>query len=257
MFAASVFIAMVKFCSALTAKVLPPQFRCRFILCTSTHVRAVLHEGLALQRDEASLFASKKSKPSNSHLVKFKRFLHVSEWNLASTWKNCWTVYTATLTFRYGMRNVALLDIFIFLLDLTSLFLYIFGFVFNVWPFLSILYVSFLFYILLFVFNIRLFLLYNFRLYCIFSHLHCIFLDLYLIFGHFYSIWLHYYCIFLDLYCIIVIYIRYILIFVFNLCSFLFCISHLYSVFSCFYYIIVCLHSEIYICIQSLVITIL
>ena len=76
------------FCSALTAKVLPPQFRCRFILCISTQFRAVLHEGLAIQRDEASLFASKKSKPSNSHLVKFKRFLHVSECNLASTRKN-------------------------------------------------------------------------------------------------------------------------------------------------------------------------
>ena len=78
------------FCSALTAKVLPPQFRCRFILYIFTQFRAVLHEGLALQRDEASLsslFASKKSKPSNSHLVKFKRFLHVSEYNLASTWK--------------------------------------------------------------------------------------------------------------------------------------------------------------------------
>ena len=75
------------FCSALTAKVLPPQFRCRFILYIFTQFRAVLHKGLALQRDEASLFASKKSKPSNSHLVKFKRFLHVSECNLASTWK--------------------------------------------------------------------------------------------------------------------------------------------------------------------------
>ena len=32
----------------------------------------------------------------------------------------------------YGMRNVALFDIFIFLFDLTSLLLYIFGFVFNV-----------------------------------------------------------------------------------------------------------------------------
>ena len=69
------------FCSALTAKVLPPQFRCRFTLCISTQFRAVLHEGLALQRDEASLFASQKSKPSNTHLVKFKRFLHVSECN--------------------------------------------------------------------------------------------------------------------------------------------------------------------------------
>ena len=49
---------------------------------------------------------------------------------------------------------------------------------------------------------IRLFLLYNVRLYCIFSHLHCIFLDLYLISGHFYSILLHYYCIFLDMYLI-------------------------------------------------------
>ena len=88
------------FCSALTAKVLPPQFRCRFIFCISTQFRAVLHEGLALQKDEASLFASKQSKPSNSHLVNFKRFLHVSDCNLASTWKNCWTVYTATLTFR-------------------------------------------------------------------------------------------------------------------------------------------------------------
>ena len=47
------------FCSALTAKILPPQFRRRFILCISTQFRAVLHEGLALQRDEASLFASK------------------------------------------------------------------------------------------------------------------------------------------------------------------------------------------------------
>ena len=36
------------------------------------------------------LIRKQKSKPSNSHLVKFKRFLHVSECNLASTWKNCW-----------------------------------------------------------------------------------------------------------------------------------------------------------------------
>ena len=36
-----------------------PQFRCRFILCFSTQFCAILHEGLALQRDEASLFASK------------------------------------------------------------------------------------------------------------------------------------------------------------------------------------------------------
>ena len=35
------------------------QFRCRFILCISTQFRAALHEGLALQRDETSLFASK------------------------------------------------------------------------------------------------------------------------------------------------------------------------------------------------------
>ena len=34
--------------SALTAKGLPPQFHCRFILCISTQFRAVLHEGLAL-----------------------------------------------------------------------------------------------------------------------------------------------------------------------------------------------------------------
>ena len=34
------------------------------------------------------------------------------------------------------MRNVALFDIFIFLLALSSLLLYSFGFVFNVWPFL-------------------------------------------------------------------------------------------------------------------------
>ena len=67
---------------------------------------------------------------------------------------------------------------------------------------ISILYVSFLFYMLWFVLNIRLFLLYNFRLYCTFSYLHCIFLDLYLISGPFYSILLHYYCIFWDLYLI-------------------------------------------------------
>ena len=67
---------------------------------------------------------------------------------------------------------------------------------------ISILYVSFLFYILWFVFKIRLFLLYNFRLNCTFSYLHCIFLDLYLISGHFYSILLHYYCICLDLHLI-------------------------------------------------------
>ena len=36
----------------------------------------------------------------------------------------------------YGMPNVALFDIFIFLSDLTSLLLYILGFVFNIWPFL-------------------------------------------------------------------------------------------------------------------------
>ena len=53
------------FCSALTAKGLPPQFRCRFILCISTQFRAVLHEGLALQRDEASLFAGK----NQNHLI--------------------------------------------------------------------------------------------------------------------------------------------------------------------------------------------
>ena len=67
--------------------------------------------------------------------------------------------------------------------------------------FYSICSVSFL-YSMICIQYIRLFLLYNFRLYCIFSHLHCIFLDLYLISGHFYSILLHYYCIFLDLYLI-------------------------------------------------------
>ena len=36
----------------------------------------------------------------------------------------------------YGMPNVALFDIFIFLSDLTSLLLYILGLVFNIWPFL-------------------------------------------------------------------------------------------------------------------------
>ena len=46
---------------------------------------------------------------------------------------------------RYGMRNVALFDIFIFLLDLTSLLLYIFGFVFNVCHFYSICFVSILY----------------------------------------------------------------------------------------------------------------
>ena len=67
--------------------------------------------------------------------------------------------------------------------------------------FYSICFVSIL-YSMICIQYIRLFLLYNFRLYCIFSHLHCIFLDLYLISGHFYSILLHYYCIFLDLYLI-------------------------------------------------------
>ena len=85
--------------------------------------------------------------------------------------------------------------------------------------FYSICFVSIL-YPMICIQYIRLFLLYNFRLYCIFSHLHCIFLDLYLIFGNFYSILLHCYCIFLDLYYKIVIYCRYIFIFVFNLCSF-------------------------------------
>ena len=33
------------------------------------------------------LIRKQKSKQSNSHLVKFKRFLHVFECNLASTWK--------------------------------------------------------------------------------------------------------------------------------------------------------------------------
>ena len=75
-----------------------PQFSCMFILCIST-LRAVL--GLALRRDEASLFASKNQTIwLLLLLVKLKRFLHVSECDLASTWKNCWTVYTATLTFR-------------------------------------------------------------------------------------------------------------------------------------------------------------
>ena len=59
------------FCSALTAKGLPPQFRCRFILCISTQFRAVLHEGLALQRDEASLLASK----NQIHLIHTKSSL--------------------------------------------------------------------------------------------------------------------------------------------------------------------------------------
>ena len=67
--------------------------------------------------------------------------------------------------------------------------------------FYSICFVSIL-YSMICIQYIRLFLLYNFRLYCIFSHLHCILLDLYLISGHFYSILLHYYCIFLDLYLI-------------------------------------------------------
>ena len=67
--------------------------------------------------------------------------------------------------------------------------------------FYSICFVSIL-YSMICIQYIRLFLLYNFRLYCIFSYLHCIFLDLYLISGHFYSILLHYYCIFLDLYLI-------------------------------------------------------
>ena len=66
--------------------------------------------------------------------------------------------------------------------------------------FYSICFVSIL-YSMICIQYIRLFLLYNFRLYFIFSNLHCIFLDLYLISGHFYSILLHY-CIFLDLYLI-------------------------------------------------------
>ena len=41
-----------------------------------------------------------------------------------------------TLQLYYGMPNVALFDIFIFLSDLPSLLLYILGFVFNIWPFL-------------------------------------------------------------------------------------------------------------------------
>ena len=40
-------------------------FRCKFILCISTQCRSVLHEGLALQRDEVSLFASK----NQTHLI--------------------------------------------------------------------------------------------------------------------------------------------------------------------------------------------
>ena len=79
--------------------------------------------------------------------------------------------------------------------------------------FYSICFVSIL-YSMICIQYIRLFLLYNFRLYCIFCHLHCVFLD-------------------------------YILIFVFNLCSFLFYNLHLYSIFSCFYYIIAYLHSII------------
>ena len=67
--------------------------------------------------------------------------------------------------------------------------------------FYSICFVSIL-YFMICIQYISLFLLYNFRLYCIFSHLHCIFLDLYLISGHFYSILLPYYCICLDLYLI-------------------------------------------------------
>ena len=67
--------------------------------------------------------------------------------------------------------------------------------------FYSICFVSVL-YSMICIQYIRLFFLYNFRLYCIFSHLHCIFFDLYLISGHFYSILPHYYCIFLDLYLI-------------------------------------------------------
>ena len=67
--------------------------------------------------------------------------------------------------------------------------------------FYSICFVSIL-YCMICIQYIRLFLMYNFRLYCIFSHLHCIFLDLYLISGHFYSILLHYYCILLDLHLI-------------------------------------------------------
>ena len=53
-----------------------------------------------------------------------------------------WTVHVLILSYEsankltYGMPNVALFDIFIFLSDLTSLLLYILGFVFNIWPFL-------------------------------------------------------------------------------------------------------------------------
>ena len=53
------------FCYAMTAKILPPQFRCRFTLCISAQFRAVLHEGLALQRDEASYSQAK----NQNHLI--------------------------------------------------------------------------------------------------------------------------------------------------------------------------------------------
>ena len=99
------------------------------------------------------------------------------------------------------MANVALFEIFIFLSDLTSLLLYILGFVFDIWPFLFYLFRAYSIFYDLYSISVY-FLLYNFRLYCIFNDLHCIFLDLYLISGNFYSILLHYYCIFLDLYLI-------------------------------------------------------
>ena len=139
------------------------------------------------------------------------------------------------------MPNVALFDIFIFLSYILLHYYCIFWDLYLIYGhFYSICFVSIL-YSMICIQYIRLFLLYNFRLYCIFSHLHCIFLDLYLIFGHFYSILLHCYCIFLDFctlylisghfYSILLHYYWYIFGFVFNIWPFLFYIIRFYSIF--------------------------
>ena len=84
--------------------------------------------------------------------------------------------------------------------------------------FYSICFVSVL-YSMICIQYIHLFLLYNFRLYCIFSHLHCIFLDLYLKF----NIWPFLF----DLTSLLL----YILGFVFNIWPFLLYIIRFYSIF--------------------------
>ena len=147
-----------------------------------------------------------------------------------------WTLHVYrrihSLSVWYGMSNVALFDIFIFLSDHTSLLLYILGFVFNIWPFLffmfrfySIFYDLFSIYPFIFIVEFS-FILYiqSFALY---------------IFGFVFNIWPFLF----DLTSLLL----YIFGFVFNIWPFLFYIIRFYSIFYDLYSIYVYFYCIIFV----------